>query len=170
MRQHPRARGRHHLRIARGVIEVLVRVEHLRDREALPARRIETLAGIERIDDQRLSSLRAGNQVLEIPEVVGGPDSFDQHAFPYARSASSNNPCCDLSGTRMRTVVPSPTTEWMSMFPPMSLSRSRMLNNPNPPWRVGSRLMLCTSKPTPGSSTSSVSWSWLTARRTVARF
>ena len=63
-----------------GMVQVFVGVEDLRDREAARARDGEALAIVERVHGQRLARFGAGNQVVEIPVGVGGPDAFDEHA------------------------------------------------------------------------------------------
>ena len=82
MRQHAGARRRHDLGVSGGVIQVLMGVEDLGDGEAMLARGLQALVRIERIDDQSFTGLRAGDQVVEVSQVVRGPDSFDQHAIP----------------------------------------------------------------------------------------
>jgi hypothetical protein len=83
-----RAGVRHHLRMGRadqagvaaGVIAMLVGVEDLRDRPPARLRCIQAQPPFERVDRQRLAGLRAGDQVVEVAVVIGGPDAFDEHA------------------------------------------------------------------------------------------
>jgi hypothetical protein len=87
VREHLRAGGRDDGGISRGVVVVLVRVQDLRDGEAVRARGVEALPRVERIDDERLAGFRACDQVLEIAQLVRRPDAFDQHARETKPSA-----------------------------------------------------------------------------------
>src|SRR5262249_33669575 len=72
-----------------GVIEMLMGIQDLRDAVALLLRALEALARIQRIYHQRLAALRAGDQVVEISQVVRGPDSFDEHRAHGLRVSGS---------------------------------------------------------------------------------
>ena len=43
------------------------------------ARRRQAQAPLQRIDGERLAGLRAGDQEVKIPEIIGRPDTFDDH-------------------------------------------------------------------------------------------
>src|SRR6187551_3608610 len=79
VRQHFRAGRGDDTAVAIGVITMLVRIEDLRDAEAPRPRHRETLTGIQRIDDQRLTGLGAGDEIVEIAQRVRRPDAFDEH-------------------------------------------------------------------------------------------
>jgi hypothetical protein len=61
------------------VIEVLVRIQHLRDLPVVALCRIEALLMIQRIDRHGLAGFGAHDQVIEISVGVTGPDLFYDH-------------------------------------------------------------------------------------------
>lgn len=79
VRDHLGAGGRHHGRVAAGVVVVLVRVEDLRDLPALDPGRVQGFFMVQRIDRQRFAGLGAGDQVVEVAVRITGPDAFDEH-------------------------------------------------------------------------------------------
>src|SRR5580658_16327 len=79
MGQHPGMGRRDQAGIAAGVVAVLVSVQDLGDGPALRTRRGLAQAPLQRIDRQRLAGLRAGDEIVEIAVIVGGPDAFDDH-------------------------------------------------------------------------------------------
>ena len=74
-----RTRGIYDALVATRVVGMLMRVEDLRDRPATLIRHVQTLREVERVYRQRLASLRAGDQVVEITVGIAGPDLFDNH-------------------------------------------------------------------------------------------
>ena len=71
--------GGNHLRVAAGVIMVLMGVEHLGD---LPAAHLGSGQGflmVQRVYRQGLARFRAGHQVVEIAIGVACPDALDNH-------------------------------------------------------------------------------------------
>src|SRR5262245_22212762 len=91
MRENRGAGLAHHRVVAARVVPVLVRIEDLRDREALVFRGLEALLVIERIDGERLAGFGARDQVVEVAVVVGGPDLLDDHGITPKRSAMDND-------------------------------------------------------------------------------
>ncbi len=79
VRQKLGAGRRHHLRVAAGMVAVLVRVEDLRDGPAFGLRRGKAFLVVERIDRERLAGLGAGDEIVEVPAGIAGPDLFDEH-------------------------------------------------------------------------------------------
>src|SRR5437762_3549036 len=79
MRQQFGVRRADDLIVAAGMVAVMVRVQHLRDALALCLRGGEAFLVVERIDRERLAGFGAGDQVIEIPSGIGGPDLFDNH-------------------------------------------------------------------------------------------
>src|SRR5256885_1992574 len=79
MRQQFGVRRADDLIVAAGMVAVMVRVQHLRDAPALCLRGGEAFLVVERIDRERLAGFGAGDQVIEIPSGIGGPDLFDNH-------------------------------------------------------------------------------------------
>src|SRR5688572_5568582 len=65
--------------IAPGMVAMLVRVQDLRDLPALGFGGLEHTSPFQRVNGERLARFRASNQVMKIPQPVGGPDSLDQH-------------------------------------------------------------------------------------------
>src|SRR5665213_1244356 len=62
-----------------GMVAMLVGIEDLADRPSQCARARDDGVGVERIHDQCLAGLGAGNQVVEIAAFIGSPDALDQH-------------------------------------------------------------------------------------------
>ena len=104
VRQYRRLGGRDHLLVAAGVVAVLVRVEDLRDVPALRLGGGEAFLVVQRIDRQRLASLGAGDQIIEIAAGIGGPDLFDDHCsqlLPTLRNGRTS-----LGGRTSQTAQP----------------------------------------------------------------
>ena len=79
-----RARRRDHRGVAAGVIAVLMRIQNLSDVPAALLGRGKTFLVIQRIDRQRLSRLRASDQIVEVAIRVCGPNLFDDHCSSFA--------------------------------------------------------------------------------------
>src|SRR5690606_24948499 len=79
VRDHLRAGCRYDRGVSAGVVEVLVRVQDLRDLPAALLRGGEALRVVERVDRQRLARLRACDQVVEVAVGIRRPDALDDH-------------------------------------------------------------------------------------------
>src|SRR6185312_10059578 len=79
VRQNLGARRPDETRIAARVIPMLVGVQDLGDLPAFLSRRLQAEPPLQRIDRQRLTGLRAGNEVVEIAVGIGRPDTLDEH-------------------------------------------------------------------------------------------
>ncbi len=72
-----------HGAVAAGMIAVLVRIQNLSDLPAVLLGRGQALLMIQRIDGQRFTRFRAGDQVVEVAIRVRGPDLFDDHGGSF---------------------------------------------------------------------------------------
>ena len=77
---------RHDAFVAAGVIAMLVCVEDLRDGPTSIFCDRQALVEVEGIDRERVSGLRAGNQVIEVAVSVARPDLFDNHGEASCRA------------------------------------------------------------------------------------
>ena len=73
------ASGGNHLLVAAGMITMLMGVHYLSDVPALVFGSGQAFLVIQRIDSQRVSGFRAGDEIVEVAVGVGGPDLFDDH-------------------------------------------------------------------------------------------
>jgi hypothetical protein len=66
-------------RVTTGMVEVLVRVEDLRNGPALLPRCIEAQAPLQGVYGQGLARLGAGNEVMKVSVRIRRPDTLNQH-------------------------------------------------------------------------------------------
>ena len=61
------------------MVAVFMRIKDLRNVPACCLGSVQAFFVIQRIDGQGLSGFGAGDQVVEVPVGIGGPDLFDDH-------------------------------------------------------------------------------------------
>ncbi len=76
-----RARRGDHRVVAAYMVAVLVGIEHEADVPALRSCAGEALSVVERVDGERLTSLRTGDEIVEVAVGVRGPDLLDDLGF-----------------------------------------------------------------------------------------
>ena len=86
-----RAGRRDHALVAAGVVAVFVRVQDLGNRPAPVRRDGKAFFVVERVDRERFAGLGTGDQVVEVPVGVTGPDLLDDHGDSAALSLLSRS-------------------------------------------------------------------------------